>query len=229
MLKDKVIFIPIRKGSKRIPNKHIRKLGEKPMIFWILDTLIDINYDIPVWIATDCLIVENLINKRYGSLVNIFHRLEKNAQDASPSIDVVTEFLDIHQKQFTPDTYFILMQATSPFLCKDDIIKLLHYIDISNANNSYISCYREKKFRWSINGESLDYDLSNKPLRFDYDGYLVETGSFYASPIKYILEKNQLLSEPVSIIETGFNSSIDIDTEYDWIMAEAYVRYKNSI
>ena len=32
-------FVPVRKGSRGIPGKNLRLLGDKPLVCWIIDTV----------------------------------------------------------------------------------------------------------------------------------------------------------------------------------------------
>ncbi|MDE5836833.1 MAG: acylneuraminate cytidylyltransferase family protein, partial [Paramuribaculum sp.] len=38
-----IYFIPIRKGSKEIPGKNMRILGDKPLLAWVLNAIIASN------------------------------------------------------------------------------------------------------------------------------------------------------------------------------------------
>ena len=51
MLKKNLIIIPARKGSKRIKNKNLAKVFDKPLIIWTINyakKLKDKNYDVVV-------------------------------------------------------------------------------------------------------------------------------------------------------------------------------------
>ena len=90
-----VAFIPVRKGSKSIHLKNIKNFGHKPLLFWVLDTLISANSFNQIWVATDCLTTEELVKTTYGK-VKVFRRSAQSATDKAPTIDVVLEFLQSH-------------------------------------------------------------------------------------------------------------------------------------
>ncbi len=114
-----ICFIPVRKGSKGIPNKNIRKLGGKPLVCWVLDTLLASSIANVIWVATDSDQMESLITRRYNHKVKVFRRSEESATDTSPTIEVVKEFIRIE----APDDNdrFVLLQATSPFTSVADL------------------------------------------------------------------------------------------------------------
>lgn len=50
---ETILFIPIRRGSKGIPNKNLKMLCGKPLVCWILDTLLSMELQATIWVATD--------------------------------------------------------------------------------------------------------------------------------------------------------------------------------
>lgn len=215
-----ICFIPVRKGSKGIPGKNMRILGNKPLICWITDTVLNSGIADELWIATDCDRMESLLSRRYGKTVRVFRRSAHTASDKSPMIEVVREFLE--KTKPDPADFFILLQATSPFTGAKELGEL-HKEMRKQAYQSFIACCRLKKFRWSEDGKPLDYTWQTKPRRQEYRGILIESGAFYASTAGLILQSGQLLSGSVKIIETGPAGLIDIDEESDWREAEHYI------
>ncbi len=216
-----IAFIPIRSGSKGIPGKNIRLLGGKPLVCWIVDTLLLLSGIDQIWVSTDSEEAIDLLKSQYDNKIGVFHRNPQNAGDHSPVIEAVIEF--INALQVTGDSKLILVQATSPFTTVEDFSKLMKIIHNEEAD-SYISCQRVKKFFWSEDGKPLNYDLDKKPMRQNYQGLLLETGAFYASSVSMILQSGQLLSGRIKVVETGKGTSIDIDEEIDWITAEHFIK-----
>ena len=216
-----IAFIPIRDGSKGIPGKNIRILGGKPLVCWVIDTMLKLPDIDDIWVSTDSEEAIGLLRSRYGDRIGVFHRNPKNAGDHSPVIEAVIEFINAHQVPV--DSKFILVQATSPFTDVADFSKLMESLNNKEAD-SYISCQRVKKFSWSEDGRPQNYDMNTKPMRQNYTGILLETGAFYASSVGAILQSGQLLSGQIKVIETGPGTSIDIDEDKDWITAEHYIQ-----
>lgn len=218
-----IVFIPLRKGSKSIKNKNFKKFCGKPLFCWCIDAVIASGIADEIWIATNCPKIEKITQEKYThNVVNIYHRQEQNAQDASPSIDVVMEFLNT--MHFNRNDNFILVQATSPLTDSSDFLKLQSSL-LKNKYDSYLACVRLKKFRWTDDGLPLDYDLKNKPRRQDYKGFLTESGAFYCSKVGSIITSGELVSGKIGIVELGNEAIIDIDEPVDWKMGEAYMRY----
>lgn len=218
---SKICFIPLRKGSKGIPDKNSKLFCGKPLFCWCLDTLKLSGIADEIWIATDNDHIKEIVRAGYPD-VSIFDRSEESATDEAPTIDVVLEFLHAHS--YAPEDWFVLLQATSPLTSTDD----LQLLDTCLANGMYdsiLACLRMKRFRWTDDGKPLDYDLKTKPRRQEYSGFLVETGSFYASRIGNILATAQLSSGRIGVAEVGEQALIDIDEPIDWCLGEAYCVY----
>ena len=58
-------FVPVRKGSRGIPGKNLRLLGDKPLVCWIIDTILASGIADEVCVATNCDEMESLIRGRY--------------------------------------------------------------------------------------------------------------------------------------------------------------------
>lgn len=215
-----IVFIPIRKGSKGIPNKNLKILCGKPLICWPIDTLLEVDEDITIWVATDSDEAEAILRSRYGNSINIYRRSASSATDTSPTIDVVVEF--ISNMELSDTTRFILVQATTPFVSVTDFNRLLSEMR-ANCEQSFISCCKIKRFCWSEDGHPLNYTVDTKPLRQNYGGILIENGAFYATTVKAIRHSGLLLSGDIKVIETSPGTLIDIDEDTDWRTAEHFI------
>ena len=220
-----IFFIPVRKNSKEIPGKNMKKLNGVPLISYVINAIIDSEVEGEIWVATDWRKLSNYIHRTYDNKVTVYHRDPKNAQDTSPTIDVVLEFLSKHR--FDKNDNFILLQATSPFTSSQEIQKLNNVL-LSRQYDSIISCCRLKRFRWNEDGTSLDYDLIHKPRRQEYKGFLIESGSFYVSKVGRIVETKQLVSGKIHPFEVSSDAFIEIDSLVDWKIAEVVLKHRKS-
>ena len=64
-------------------------MGGKPLVCWVLDTLLASSIADVIWVATDSDQMESLITRRYNHKVKVFRRSEESATDTSPTIEVV--------------------------------------------------------------------------------------------------------------------------------------------
>ncbi len=112
-------FIPLRKGSKGIPNKNKRKMVGRPLFTWVLGEAVFSNLDEVVVYTDDESIIE-FITKEYHwtNKIKAILRSEESASDTASTEFAILEFCESINYNFD---VFCLLQATSPFTRKEDI------------------------------------------------------------------------------------------------------------
>ena len=102
MKKNKIlVVIPARGGSKRIPKKNIKKIGNKPMIEWPIKELLNIFKKDQILISTDDLKIKNICEK-LGLKVPFLR--PKYLSDSFVHIkSIISFFLDRLEKKKTID------------------------------------------------------------------------------------------------------------------------------
>lgn len=217
----KTAFIPIRSGSKSIPKKNIKLFCGKPLVYWTLKALQDAKNIDSIVVAIDSDEFKHTVESFNFSKVRCYWRDDKNAQDSSSTESVMIEF--IKKSQFNGDDLFVLVQATSPLTRAIDIDRAIEQLYNENAD-SLLSAVISKQFFWTKQCKPINYDFENRPRRQDHQGVYVENGAFYINRIANIIKNKNRLSGNISIYEMPASSSIDIDEEADWLMAEMLMK-----
>lgn len=212
-----VAFIPVRGGSKSIPGKNIKTFNGKPLLYWSVLAAQNNPEITEIIVATDDTnIAQTALSFQFNKL-KVYERAAENANDTASTESVMLEYL---QKSSLDNTdRFILIQATNPFLTSNDLNQGLKLMNES-PNSSIISCATFKRFLWNRNGTPMNYDYNQRPRRQDFQGILLENGSFYINTVGNILRTKNRLSEPVQICEMPEFSSFEIDEPEDWIICE---------
>ena len=217
-----IAFVPVRGGSKSIPLKNIKPFCGKPLLYWNLLELEKTDEIDTIIIATDSDIIESTVLSFNFKKCIIFRRNSINATDTASSESVILEFLN-YQKNINVDDYLILVQVTSPLTIsthfKEAILKLHE-----TKSDSLLSCIRLKRFFWSEDGLPLNYEITNRPRRQDFEGVMTENGAFYINKISNILKDNCRLSGKICIYEMPDYTFVEIDEEHDWLLAETLMR-----
>jgi N-acylneuraminate cytidylyltransferase len=209
-----IAFIPARGGSKSIPGKNIKSFCGKPLIYWTLYSLQESDVE-KIVVATDSDNIKVVVESFNFSKVMVYDRNSKNAQDTSSSESVMLEY--INSSDISGSNIFMLVQATSPFT------QAIHFnegLSLLKNYESILSCCNSKKFTWKENGESLNYDIYNRPRRQDYKGNLVENGAFYISSVSNIIETGNRISGKIGIYHMPAYTLAEIDEIEDWVLAE---------
>jgi YrbI family 3-deoxy-D-manno-octulosonate 8-phosphate phosphatase len=216
-----IAFIPVRGGSKSIPLKNIKLFCGKPLIYWNLQALANVDRVEKVIVATDSDEIESTVKSFGFKKVEVYRRDPTNATDSASTESVMLEYLSFNPVE--EDELFILVQATSPLTKSNDFQQALDLLEREKCD-SLLSCVRSKRFFWKEDGTPLNYDYQSRPRRQDFDGLLMENGAFYINMVKNILRDKNRLSGSIAIYEMPEYTSVEIDEEDDWIVAESLMR-----
>jgi len=226
MIDDKQILavIPARGGSKRLPRKNVLDLAGKPLIAWTIEAAKRSKYIDRIVVSTDDDEIA-AVSKQFGADVP-FMRGADLSTDEAVTIDVV---MDVISKMNERYKYLVLLQPTSPLRTQHDIDGAIDQM-INKGSHSVISvCRTEHSPLWC---NTLDEDHSmvgflpeNVQIKRSQDlpVYYRLNGAIYLIEISVLLRLEQptfFLSDRVNAYVMPQNRSVDIDSEYDFLMAE---------
>ncbi|MCP3932897.1 MAG: acylneuraminate cytidylyltransferase family protein [Bacteroidetes bacterium] len=216
-----IAFVPARCGSKSIPFKNIKLFCGRPLIFWVLSAMDEVADIDEVYVATDCDEIKSVVESFGLQKVKIYIRDPENSQDESSTESVMLEF--VAKMDFKNENNFILVQATCPLVTEIDFRKAIQQF-VQEKADSLLTCARMKIFLWGNNGMPLNYDFKNRPRRQEIKGELMENGAFYITSVGALTKYMNRLSGKISIYEMPEYTSIDIDDDYDWTVAEMLMK-----
>ncbi|MEZ0128315.1 acylneuraminate cytidylyltransferase family protein [Flavobacterium sp. LBUM151] len=219
-------LIPARAGSKGLPGKNTKILGDKPLIAYSIEfAMKNIKGGDELCISTDDKQVIE-IAKEMG--VNIpFLRPDFLASDNATSYDVIMHALQYYEKNDKNFDAVLLLQPTSPFRNQQDFENLiLNYNDDTemvvsvklSKENPYFTLFEEDEFGFLNKSKKGNFDRRQDcPKVFAYNGSL------------YLMKKDALKNKTISEFKKikkiimPEERSIDIDTMADWTLAEFYL------
>lgn len=219
-LGDTVAFIPVRGGSKSIELKNIKKINGRPLIFWVLDDVVECEGVDKVVVSTDSDDIRATVNLYESDKIFVIDRSEEVSTDFASTESVMLEFAENYEFN-----NIILVQATSPLLDKKDLEKGL--VEFENAD-SVLSVVNQKRFVWKNhqNSEPINYDYFNRPRRQDFDGFLVENGAFYITSKESLLKTKCRISGKINVVEMDEATYFEIDEPSDWLIVEKLLQNK---
>ena len=210
-------FIPVRGGSKSIPLKNIKLLAGKPLVYWTAAAAAEAACVDKVVIATDSPEIKAAVQQFGIDKIEIYDRQACNAQDTSSTESVMLEY--IAAAQVPAEDAFLLIQATSPLLKAKHIDEMFAKWKKEGADSA-LSCVRSKRFFWTEDGESLNYDYRHRLRRQDFAGLMMENGACYMNSVKNILQHQNRLSGKISVYEMPEYTAVEIDEPDDFFLIE---------
>lgn len=229
MYKDKsfLAIIPARGGSKRLLNKNVLPVCGKPLISWTIDAAIQSKYVDNVVVSSDDPVALDIAN---GLNVVALKRPEALASDLATSIDVLIHAIENVSGNFD---YVILLQPTSPLRTAEHIDGAIEQLISNPVADSVISVAEMNHSpQWANilpeNASMKGFILNNADLKRsqDLEKYYRLNGAIYIKDTIRAKQEGKLLSENSYAYIMSAEDSIDIDTKYDLICAEAILNYK---
>lgn len=212
-----IAFIPVRGGSKSIPLKNIKDFCGKPLVYWNVKALQDCLAVDKIVVATDSPVIKETVSGFNLSKVEIYDRKPENAVDTASTESVMLEYIEAAN---LPNTdIFMLVQATSPLTETKNFEDGLNLYN-SGKYDSVLTCVRNYRFFWNVDGTSKNYDYRNRPRRQNFDGMLMENGAFYINSVENIKQSKNRLSGKIGIYEMPEYTATEIDEPDDWIVLE---------
>lgn len=213
----KVAIIPLRAGSKGIPGKNKRKLLGRPLYSWVLGEAILSDLDEVYVYTDDTEILEQIeLEYQWTPKVKGLKRSEASATDTASTEQAMLEFAEKINHSYD---IICLLQATSPLTSHQDINACLNKI-ITESYDSALTVVETKRFIWSKNGQSINYDYLNRPRRQDFEGMLMENGAVYAAHKGTFLKNSNRLGDKIGIVEMPEDTLTEIDELSDWVIIE---------
>ena len=139
MIKNNLILIPARSGSTRVKNKNIRKIGSKPLIYYIIKACV-LSKKGRVVVSTNSKEISKLA-KKFGADVP-FLRPERISNSKSSSISCLIHALKWFKdnEKWEPDN-IAFCPPTNPFIKKNTIKQMFNLFEKNKKFNSIVSIY----------------------------------------------------------------------------------------
>lgn len=199
--------IPARAGSKTIPNKNIRTLNGKPMIYYAINNAISSKYITDVIVSTDSPAVK-IIAEQMGVGVH-WRRAELCRDDVALDAVVYDAMVSMNNKY----DYIITMQPTSPTLLVNTLDRAINYAIEKNLD-TVISAINEPHLSWrEEDGKKIPNYVARLNRQYLPANYL-ETGAFVISKASVVTETTRI-GDQIDVFELSENEAIDVDTFID--------------
>jgi CMP-N,N'-diacetyllegionaminic acid synthase len=218
-------LIAARGGSKRVPGKNLRLLGGRPLIVWSIDVAKEIPDICDILVSTDAADIAE-IGRRAGAFVP-WLRPPELATDLSSSVDVCLHALDWYEESRGRVDGLLLLQPTSPFRSRKTVLRGIELFG-SNQRRSVIGVSRALSHpMWclQVSGNSIRPFITSEGMRQrsqDLPPAYVLNGAFYLiEPVELRRQKAFCNDATMPLIIDEPAESIDIDSEWDWKLAEA--------
>ena len=216
--------IPARGGSKRIPRKNVRIMCGKPLILYSIENAAALksDYDIDIAVSTDDEELSLIAGDRGVDIVERGEELSADNVTLDPVIyDAVCKMEERKNKSYD---IVITMQATSPTLKAETLKNAIKYFT-DGGYDTVISVVNKPHLSWTKKDGKIVKNYEKRLNSQELPANYLETGGFVIAK-RSVVTKDSRIGENVSVFETTPQEAVDIDTDEDWINAEAILGRK---
>jgi CMP-N,N'-diacetyllegionaminic acid synthase len=223
--------VSARGGSKGVPGKNLKKLNNKPLLSYCLNTLLKIKEIDKIVLSSDS---EKILKfgKKFSRQIDLSKRPKFLAQDSTPLTSVVKHVaLEKLKKNYKAD-YVLQIAPTCPFIKKETYKKIIFYL--KKGNDCVVTLkriehehpYRAKKLNFK--NKVFESFIKNKNVesfisRQDLPTLFCTSGGIYARSLKLLKKFNEknfnLGKKPIGIIVDDIEA-VNIDRFIDFDFAE---------
>lgn len=216
-------IVPARGGSKRLPGKNIKLLGNKPLITWTIEAAMGISEICEILVSTD--------NSEIASVAEIagakvpWLRPEHLSSDEATSVEVAIHALNWYENEYGKVDGVLLLQPTSPYRTKLTIQKGIQLFREFNQSPIIGVSPSQTHPQWALRqqGEFLVPFMENHKLGTRSQELLP---SFSPNGLLYLVSPEYLRTEhsfgevmAVPCHTSSIKEGIDIDTDWDFKFA----------
>lgn len=222
-----IAIIPARKGSKRVPGKNTKMLGNKKLIEYTILHAIESKLIDKVYINTDD---ESIKNIACNYDCEFFMRDSKLASDRSSTKDVITDFISKEFKGKNLPENIVLLQPTVPFREKsliDQAVQKLQNGDYDSITTQIeVDFYHPNRLKVVVGNYLRPYkEIENENCdRDELEKVYCRDGSIYAFKTKSFIKHNSLLGNKQGFVINDPSTHVNIDTMRDWYLAQALLQ-----
>src|SRR3990167_2970852 len=221
-------LILARAGSRGVKRKNVKVLGDKPLIAWTIEAAVQAKSIDRVFVTTESDEIAE-VARAYGA--EVLKRPQALAEDHVQSSEVFLYALrqlntdyNLHPK------VLVFLQPTSPLRTSTQIDEAF---EMYGGEGTVIGAVKNEKFHWAIDDEENEVvPVDNSPAfrvgrqwREENTILKEETGALYIIGAEEFSRFRHYPQPPYALYLMPAESNLEIDTEFDWFLAEQWVKY----
>jgi len=221
-------IIPARAGSKGVPGKNIRLLGDKPLLEWTLETALAVAGIDRIIVSTEAKDIAE-VARAAGAEVP-FLRPDRLATDSAKSIDVVVDVLQTLAARGETYDAVCLLQPTTPYRSVALVRKAMETFVAGDFTGlisvSRVPAHYHPNWSFVAAGDLLEPAQgvgSVIPRRQELPPAFIRDGAVYFTRSEVLLA-GSFFGDRLGYVENTDARQVNIDTPADWALAESMLR-----
>ena len=208
---SRLAVIPARGGSTRLKNKNIHLLGEKPLIRWTVEAVVNSSCFDEVIVSTDS---DAIFDAKSDLDVTRHYRPTEHATVRATALNAMLNLMENSSCSYDHFAYFL---PTCPFISSEDIKKGIEMLtaDVTSVISMTIipetlqlACLMKDNWVMPV-FDNLECGLTNSKF---IKKYYKPSGAFYMGKWDRILENRNFFKGSTKGVLIPLERSVDINT-----------------
>lgn len=209
-----IAIIPARGGSKRLPGKNIKLLGEIPLIAHSILYAKEHDFIDAVYVSTDDIAIKE-IALQFGAMV--IDRPQALSGDLEPTVSALKHVLESIDGAVEN---VILLQATNPLRPQNLLQEAFTVFQEKQVESLFTVTRSYHKLGKIIDNKFIPYNYEVGQRSQDLEPLYYENGLLYITKAPVILN-NEIITKEAFPLEVNHPfANVDIDTQEDFDYAE---------
>ena len=208
-----IAIIPVRGGSKRLPNKNLKLLAGIPLFMHSVNYARN-NGIQKIVVSTD---LEEIKNIAIANNVEVVDRPKEIATDVSPTVLALKHALETIEEKFEN---VILLQATNPLRPNKLLKEAFEKYKEGNYDSLMTVTRNHQKFGKIIHNKFIPYNYKIGQRSQDLEPLYFENGLLYITKSSLILQDTIVGANNLPFIINHPYANVDIDTYEEFKYAE---------
>jgi len=220
-------IIPIKHESTRVPGKNYRLMNDKPLYFYVINTLLKSKYIDKIFIDTNSIIVKDGLKKLLPLNKIIIYDRPKvlwpgNTSTNKLLVNIISDLkLDAELYLQTHITNPLLKHTTIDLAIENYFRNKMNYDCLFSVKKLHTRLYNK-------NGSELNHNKFNLIPTQDLDPIYEENSCIYIFPKDTLFKYNSRIGSNPLLYPIDDIESQDIDWEYDFVVTEQLMKLMNN-
>jgi CMP-N,N'-diacetyllegionaminic acid synthase len=224
-------IVVARAASKRLPLKNLKALLGHPLVAWSLRAALASRLDRVILSTEDERIAE--VGRIYGAETR-YRRPMALAEDFAGSEEIAEHVLDwAEQDEGRKYDVVTILQPTTPFVETATIDACLEGVQIEGCMSCITARPNAEPPAWLFRRDAqgfaspwLEGEVRGEREHTQFQEKLyIPTGAVYANRVEVIRTQRTHIGRPLRFVMMERERAVDIDDEFDFVMAEALGRH----
>lgn len=216
-------LVPIKEHSERVPGKNMRKIQGRPLLYWMLTALHRSHRVKQIVVDTDSELIARMVRKTNSS-ITILMRPEHLHGGHVTANDLIKWELS----QLDDEQHFLFTHVTSPLLHPNTIDQAIgeYFHHLKTSHDSLFGVTEHHTRLFDSQGKPMGHDPNKLMRTQDLEPLYEDNSSMYVFSRNSFKRADSRIGHSPIMFPVPKDEAVDIDTEEDFRIASALLKWK---